>query len=51
VLLHLKDGRLATAGEIVLTEVFLIRLPKDQEILLNAFFASEDIGVSVAGLD
>ena len=49
-LLHLKDGRLPTAGEIVLPEVFLIGLPKDQEILLKAFFASEDMGVSVGGL-
>ena len=50
VLLHLKDGRLATAGKIVLPEVFLIGLPKDQEIMLKAFFASEDMGVSVEGL-
>jgi hypothetical protein len=50
VLLHLKDGRLATSGKIALPEVFLIGLPKDQEILLEAFFASEDMGVSVEGL-
>ncbi len=50
VLLHLKDGRLATTGKIVLPEVFLIGLPKDQEILLKAFFAAEHIGVSIEGL-
>lgn len=50
VLVHLKDGRLATAGKIVLPKVFLIGLPKDQEILLEAFFASEHMGVSVEGL-
>ena len=49
-LLHLKDGRLATSGKIVLPEVFLIALPKNQEILLKAFFASEGMDVSVEGL-
>jgi hypothetical protein len=50
VLLHLKDGRLATAGEIVLTEVFLIRLPKDKEILLNAFFCERRYRRQCCGL-
>jgi hypothetical protein len=50
VLLHLKDGRLPTKANIPLPEVFLIRLPKDQEILLKAFFATDELAVSVAGL-
>ena len=50
VLLHLKDGRLATAGEIALPDEFLIELPKDQEILLNTFFATERMGISIEGL-
>ena len=49
-LLHLKDGRLPTKANIPLSEVFLIRLPKDQEILLKAFLSTERLGVSVDGM-
>jgi hypothetical protein len=44
VLLHLKDGRLPTKANIPLPEVFLIWLPKDQEILLKAFFCDRRVG-------